>query len=100
MTLLSEPAERPYGIEATLDLVLTRAFRELGAELVWPDVLPDNARAQRVYAAAGSGPQPRRVNVCTNSRNGRRRSVGRALLSRQGADRNDRPRARLGRPVK
>jgi RimJ/RimL family protein N-acetyltransferase len=37
----------------TLELALDCAFGTLGADLVWLDVLPDNARAQRAYAAAG-----------------------------------------------
>jgi RimJ/RimL family protein N-acetyltransferase len=41
-----------------LELVLERAFGALGAELVWLDVLPSNARARRAYAAVGFVPDP------------------------------------------
>lgn len=39
-----------------LTLVLDYAFGTLGAEVVWLDVLPTNARAQGAYAAAGFAP--------------------------------------------
>ena len=42
----------------TLALVLDHAFGTLGAELVWLDVLPANARARRAYTAAGFAPDP------------------------------------------
>jgi RimJ/RimL family protein N-acetyltransferase len=42
----------------TLELVLDCAFGTLGAELVWLDVLPNNARAQRAYPAAGFARDP------------------------------------------
>ena len=42
----------------TLALVLDCAFGRLGAERVWLDVLPSNARALRAYTAAGFAPDP------------------------------------------
>ena len=38
---------------AALPLVLAHCFDELGTHRVWLDVMPDNARARRVYERAG-----------------------------------------------
>jgi len=38
---------------AALPLVLAHCFDDLGTHRVWLDVMPDNARARRVYEGAG-----------------------------------------------
>jgi diamine N-acetyltransferase len=44
--------DRGIGL-AALPLVLAHCFDELGTHRVWLDVMPDNARARRVYERAG-----------------------------------------------
>ena len=43
---------RGFG-SAALPLVLAHCFDDLGTHRVWLDVMPDNARARRVYEGAG-----------------------------------------------
>jgi diamine N-acetyltransferase len=50
--IIVDPPGRGLG-RVALGLVLDHASQVLGAHRVWLDVKPDNARARRLYAAAG-----------------------------------------------